>query len=397
MMQTEINSKELSRNSHIKVLFIITLSEIGGAQKHLFYHLKYLNKSVYEPVLIAGQDDWLIKQAEAMSIKTYPCKSLVRPINPASDFKAFFELLKIIRSEKPDIVHCHSSKAGIIGRIAAWIAGVSVIMFTAHGWAFTEGVSKTNKAVYKFIEKYAAVITTKIIAVSDYDYMLAERYSVAGKDKMALVKNGIDFNRIDNDDLKKSYRKWLDIEDSKKVVTMVSRLSAPKNPKSFLKLAQLNDNPNNIFLLVGGGPLMSEMQAYVENNNIQNVRLMGDRNDIERILAVSDIFCFFSNYEGLPLAVIEAMAAGLPVIANPVGGMPELVKDGVNGYLVDKGDITAANDKLQLLMKDHIQRINMGSESRKMFLESFTASRMVKETEDIYRKLYDYAMKKMAT
>lgn len=388
--------QERYQSNRIKILYIVTLSELGGAQKHLFYHLKYLNKSAYNPILAAGQDDWLIRQAEAMNIKTYFCKNLIRSINPINDFKAFFELLKIIKSEKPDIVHCHSSKAGIIGRIAAWIAGVPVIMFTAHGWAFTEGVSKTNRAVYRFIEKYAAMITTKIIAVSGYDYRLAERYNVAGKDKMALIKNGIDFNRIDNDDLKQSYRKELNIEDSKKVVTMVSRLSPQKDPISFLKLAKLNGNSDTVFLLVGGGPLMAKMQTYIENNNIQNVRLMGDRNDVERILAVSDIFCFFSNYEGLPLAVIEAMAAGLPVIANPVGGVPELVKDGVNGFLVDKGNISAANDKLQPLVKDYIQREKMGNESRKMYLEFFTTARMAKETEEIYRKLHDSTIKKTA-
>lgn len=388
--------QERSQSNKIKILYVITLSEIGGAQKHLFYHLKYLDRSAYEPVLIAGQDDWLIKQAAVMNIKTYHCKNLIRPVNPIIDFKALFELLKIIKSEKPDIVHCHSSKAGIIGRIAAWIAGVPIIMFTAHGWAFTEGVNFTSRTVYKFIEKCVANITTKIIAVSDFDHRLAERYNVAVKDKMALIKNGIDFNQTGSDDFKKLYRKEFDIEDSKKVVTMVSRLSSPKDPVSFLKLAKLNYNSDIVFLLVGGGPLMSEMQAYVENNKIRNVRLMGNRNNVERILSVSDIFCFFSNYEGLPLAVIEAMAASLPIIANPVGGVPELVKDGVNGYLVDKDNISAVNDKLQSLIKDRIQREKMGRESRKIYLEFFTASRMVKETEDIYRKLHDIVMKKTA-
>lgn len=380
--------KESSQTRQIKVLYIITLSELGGAQKHLFYHLTYLDKSIYEPVLITGQGKWLLEQAEAMGIKTYHCKSLIRSINPFSDFKAVFELLKVIRSEKPDIVHCHSSKAGILGRLAAWIAGVPIIMFTAHGWAFTEGVNNTNRAVYKFIERCVAKITTKIIAVSDYDYKLAERYNVAGNDKMSLIKNGIDFNSMDNSDSKNLYRKKLGIDGAMTVVTMVSRLSAQKDPVSFLKLAQLNGNSNSVFLLVGGGPLMDEMQAFIEKNNIQNARLMGDRADVEQILAASDVYCFFSNWEGLPLAVIEAMAAGLPIIANPVGGVPELVRDGINGFLIDKKNISAANAKLQLLLRDHIMREKMGSESRKIYLDSFTASRMVKETEEVYRKLY---------
>jgi len=378
---------EHSQKQRIKILYIITLSEIGGAQKHLFYHLKYLDKSIYEPVLTAGQAGWLLKQAEAMGIKTYHCKSLIRSINPFNDLKAVYDMLKIIKSEKPDIVHCHSSKAGILGRIAAWIRGVPIIMFTAHGWAFTEGVNNKVRPIYRVIETQIAKITTKIITVSDYDWRLACSYAGINERKMVVIKNGIDFPEEFTHEIRKKFRAECGLDDSEIVITMVSRLSPQKDPYSFLKLAGLLKHNKTVFLLVGDGPQRNNIEDILKHMNIKNFRLIGYREDINDILIASDIFCFFSNYEGLPLALIEAMAAGLPIIANPVGGISEAVNDGLNGFLVNRHDLPSIMTKLQRLVDDESLRKQMGQESKRMYIDMFKARQMVNKTENIYKEL----------
>jgi glycosyltransferase involved in cell wall biosynthesis len=379
--------KQFSPERKVKLLYIITLAERGGAQKHLYYHLRSMDPSLFEVILVTGQCEWLFDQAVSLGIRTICCSSLSRKISLFKDIRAVRELFVLIKSIRPDIVHCHSSKAGILGRFAAKAAGVPIIIFTAHGWAFTDGVGYFKRIFYVLAEKIIAKITTKIITVSEYDRGLAQRYRVASMGKMITIKNGAEVRLNANNGSRNLYRNDLKIMGPAIVVSMVARLASPKDPLKFLELAGLTLQSDVLFLLVGDGPLRSKVEKYQKDHRLNNVRLLGERDDVEKILAMSDVFCLFSDWEGLPLVIIEAMACGLPIVAHPVGGVPELVLDGVNGYLVDKNDMREVAGRLQTLVGNRERRERMGKMSRTRYEEEFSAVQMVETTGKLYKDL----------
>lgn len=364
----------------MKVAYIITLPDLGGAQSHVYELIK--NISIYydvTPILITGKEGWLTDKARELNIDTYIVPDLVREISPLHDFKATLEIQRLLHEIKPDLVHCHSSKAGIIGRWAAKQCHIPSV-FTAHGWAFTDGVPETKRKIYRLIEKIAGRWCQRIICVSDYDKNLAIREIPALKDKLVTVHNCIPDTQ---------YQKNWNAYDAKtplQIVT-VARFSPQKKNKTILEILHkaVNENFRLHVTFIGDGPEFEETIEYAKELGVEKyVTFLGARTDVEQLLPKYDLFLLLSNWEGFPISIIEAMRAGLPVMASDVGGVNESVKDGENGWLIPRND-DGVIEILKNICSGKITLSQMGYNARNSYKKYFTVDKMVKKiAEGVY-------------
>lgn len=374
----------------MKILYVITKSEIGGAQTHLMEVVHYMHHAGHDVSVVTGTIGWLTNELSAIGIDYEILPDLVREINLPKDIKTINSICHILEDKQPDIIHCHSSKAGIVGRIAGAIKNIPAV-FTAHGWAFTSGVSPAKRIIYAAIEHMMLGITKKVICVSEFDRQLAKRWFLHNYNRVVTVHNGI-VDKTFNSNIVREYSLPL------KLVS-VARFSHPKNNMELIKaVEQINKlySDNLQLNMVGDGPLLSEAQAYVSSHKLENdMYFLGSRTDVDDILNQNDIFCLISNYEGLPISIIEAMRAGMPIIASDVGGVNELVKDGVNGFLIPRGNISELVEKLKYIL-DHKELIKfMGETSRKIYEEEYTADRMNQKILSVYNEVIAVHKKKM--
>jgi glycosyltransferase involved in cell wall biosynthesis len=371
-----------------RILFVLTLSAWGGAPQVVYDIMKSLDKSKFSLAVACGMGDGWERMHEC-GARVFPLRSLRRGISPVRDLKTLLELYHLIRRGHYDIVHCHSSKAGLLGRVAARLAGVKTIYFTAHGWGFYNRQEYGwAQWVMRACERIGARCSDKIICVSQSAREDAMRWGIAGPNKLVVVPNGIDLaSRAE----RRQVRRRLGISDDAVVLGMVARLAYPKDPLMFLHAAKkiCASFKHVTFVLAGGGPLADRCVQYVKENRLgDRVLLLGETPpaDVRDFLLGFDAFVLASKFEGLPLTIIEAMFAGLPVIASNVGGVGELVRDGRNGLLFDSDDEDELTAKIQHLIRNPEERLRMGREGRAIAHGEFTAERMTRQYEDLYLK-----------
>lgn len=361
----------------MRFLYLITRAEPGGAQVHLLHLLKAFRPRAKLHLAVGEDNDrFLVDEARALEVEVHELRHLVWPISPRKDLAALREVLALLRDIKPDLLHAHSSKAGFIGRLAARLVGVKSV-FTAHGWAFTEGVSVGRRALAVSLEKLAGRIGDAVITVSEWDRGLALRYRVAPPERIFTVRNGVSDTPLRATPSRHPPR-----------LIMVARFASPKDQALLLRaLASLKELPWSLDL-VGDGPLLPQVKALAQTLSLsERVRFLGRRMDVDRLLAEAQIFVLVSNWEGLPLVVLEAMRAGLPVVASDVGGVGEAVVDGETGFLVPRGDGSLLKDRLRRLLADPGLRVQMGLAARKRYEEHFTVERMTEAVWGVYRRV----------
>lgn len=365
-----------------KIAYIITLPDLGGAQSHVYEVMTHIGEYGMVPLLITGKDGWLVDQVTAAGIKTYIVPALIREISPIKDMKAVLAVRRILKAERPDILHCHSSKAGIIGRVAARTCRIPSI-FTAHGWAFTDGVSFPKRFIYRNIENLIAYITDQIICVSEYDCQLGLRYLPAHKDKIMTIHNCIP-------DLPQYVRDWDNqpLGDTIHCV-VVARFAAPKRNIEILHiLRKLLDAGSKITVtFIGDGPDMPRAKEEAARLHLgSNAIFLGARSDVASLLPNYDLFLLLSNWEGFPISILEAMRAGLPVVASDVGGVKEAVDDKVTGLLL-KGKANELSYFADMLDEGRESIRGFGISGRICFLNKFTLKKMLVRLCSIYMKL----------
>ena len=367
----------------MRILYVITLPDIGGAQTHLLEVACAMQKSGHDVQIVAGKYGWLTEQLAIKGIEISVIDELVREISLKKDWATVYKIRNIIKKWHPDIIHCHSSKAGIVGRIAAFMEGVPSV-FTAHGWAFTEGVPFFKRVLYSVIENIMLNITSKCFCVSEYDRCLAKKWFLRDSHKIITVHNGIGDDGLQRD----AIVRMLDNGSILRLI-MVGRFSKQKDHMLLIKsVYDINKKyPGQVHLsLVGDGDLFAVANQYVVANNLGDfIVLLGESTCVDSLLTQSDVFCLISNYEGLPISIIEAMRAGLPVIASDVGGNNELVVDGVNGYLVSRGDRKGLVQAIEKLIKDRTLITEFGKRSQEKFRMEFAFSAMMQKIESAYR------------
>ena len=353
----------------MKILYVITLAEIGGSQMHVLDLLRGF-RHAYELTLATGENGFLTEEAERLGVPVHVLPDLVHPLRPYHDAKAVAQAIGLIRKVRPDLVHCHTSKAGIVGRIAARMCGVPAV-FTAHSWSFSEESSSIRKWISIPAERAAGRWTQKIIAVSESNKTLALRNRVARETKITTVYNGIeDTPHRSNPAAGLAAR-----------IVMVARFAEPKNQTELLE-AVAGCRPPFRLTFIGDGPTKPAVEQAVDRLNLRDqVEFLGTRKDVDEKLAESSILALATRREGLPISVLEGMRAGLPVIATEVGGVRETVCHNTTGFLYREGDVESLRRNLDTLLQSPDLRTRLGAAGRRALRSSFYVSRDV--TEDI--------------
>ncbi|MCL1901591.1 MAG: glycosyltransferase family 4 protein [Endomicrobia bacterium] len=373
----------------IKVCHIITKLELGGAQRNTLFTVANLNHDKYNAFLISGSGGILDGEAEK-DLKLYSVKSLIRRISPLNDFKAFISIYRIIKLEKPDIVHTHSSKAGILGRIAAKLAGVKVIIHTIHGFGFNNTQSMPVKYLYIYLEKICAWFTDKLIAVAKEDVVKGLNNAIGKSVQYTVIRSGIDTQYYKNYKPDPEFRKTLGLTQSMKAVLSIGPFKPQKNFKDFIMAAEIvcKERDDVLFFIAGDGGMRKELEDLIAGLGLQKKTvLLGWRKDIAELLYASDIFVLTSLWEGLPRSGVEAMCCAKPVIANAVDGVKELVVDGKNGYKTAPYDYKNTAEKITLLLEDDNARISMGKAAKESIGKEFDINYMVIQQEELYEQL----------
>jgi glycosyltransferase involved in cell wall biosynthesis len=375
--------------SKIKLVLGITLSELGGAQKVVYDIISSLDEDKYDITLITAPSGILVEWVDNLNrnrkkvIRVITLKALRREISPVNDIKVFFKLLKILGKDRFDIAHFHSSKMGILGRYAAWLVRVPKVFFTAHGWGINEYQRPLFRKIMGYAESLAGKASTAVICVSYHDRDKGIKNRWTREEKTRVVYNGVDKCSA----LKGKLKEELSIKDERVIIGTIARLQEPKEPLFAIQVAgQLIKRGQKIHLvIIGDGPLMQRCRDAVNSLGLDSdVSFMGTRQDARELLNDFDIFVLFSKWEGLPLTVIEAMFAGKPVVASGVGGVPELVRDGETGYLVECADINCTAGLIERLITDSELRCKMGLKGKEVAMDRFNKSNMVKMYDCIY-------------
>ncbi len=371
-----------------KVIHIITLLELGGAQQNTLYTLSHLNSDKYEPILLCGQGGFLDEQARQAPHKTIFLNTLVRPIHPLKDLMALARIYWILKKQKPAIVHTHSTKAGIIGRWAAWLARVPKIIHTYHGFAFYQGQNKILKNLYILAEKITGPLADSLIAVSQENLNQALRLSFGLPPKFKLIRSGVSLKKYREENT--APRQTQASNSKEETVTTIGPFKPQKNLPDFIRMAALvhKKHPDARFLIVGDGPLRAQLETQTKELNLQGiVQMPGWQEDIPGILARTDIFVMTSLWEGLPRSLVEAMASGLPCVVNAIDGTKDIVQDGINGFLIPPHHPERTADRVIALLDNPQKAVRLGQKARDSIGKEFDIDHMVHQQENLYQKL----------
>lgn len=358
------------------ILLVTRADTIAGNQVHILELAKILQIHGHEILVVTGAPGPFTATLQQLKIPTLACNSLQRAINPLRDWQALIELRQIIKNFQPDMVAAHSSKAGILGRLACKLNSVPCV-FTVHGWAFTEGVAQPSRTMYQLLERLLEPLAHQIICVSEYDRSMGLRVGMNAQ-RLITIHNGMS-------DIPDSLRANVGGGSPVRIL-MIARFAAQKDYRTLLKACQ---PIAGIQLdLVGDGPQLDEMKDVATNLGMNDrVNFLGFRQDIAQILAQAHIFTLVSNWEGFPLTTLEAMRAGLPVVVSDVGGSAEAVTEGETGYCIPRGDVMTLRNRLSELVADANLRLKMGQAARQRYESEFTVENMFQQTLAAYEKV----------
>ena len=377
-----------------KVVHIVTRLDFGGAQQNTLYTVEHLDAQRFETVLLCGPGGRLDERADHLAekgVRVRFIEDLVREISPLRDCIAYFQLYAALKREKPDIVHTHSSKAGILGRIAAQAAGVPVIIHTFHGFGFHEHMRRPVRAFYVLHERIAAALCRKLIFVSRANMDYARAYGIGNEAQYELIRSGVALSALPAVIKgKSSKRRELGLPEQGPLITTIGNLKPQKNFQDFLNAARSTHEkcPDAVFAFVGDGPGRGEFLRQIKNLGLEGrAFLLGWRADAPDILAASDIFFLTSLWEGLPRSLVEAMKSGLPCVAYAVDGVMDLIVDGRNGYIAAPKDWETAANRLMELIHDENLRKTIGRAAQASVGPEFDIDNMVRRQEELYADL----------
>lgn len=380
-----------------RVVHLITKLELGGAQGNTLHTARHLDRSRFSVALWAGAGGLLDEEARripALDFEVIP--ELVREINPGRDLRALRALWRKLQEERkkfspaPVILHTHSSKAGILGRLAAKFAGVPLVVHTFHGFGFNLRQPWPVRKFFIGLERLAGRISQALVAVSYANLEEAVRLGLARPEQIRVIRSGIaleDFRPRPFDRSRK--RRELGIAPDSPLVLMVACLKPQKTPLDFARLAArvLKGAPEAEFALAGDGELRPELTRLAAELGIRDrFHLLGWRRDVPELMWASDLLVLTSLWEGLPRVYPEAHAAGLAVVGTRVDGAAEAVKDGENGYLFEPGDLAGMAGAVIGLLRDPEKRRRLG-EAGRAAVDEFDIRRLAPAQEALYEEL----------
>ena len=340
-----------------------------------------------------GSEGSLIDEVRAREIPLIILPDLLRQISLIHDLQALGKMRRIMRDGGYQIVHTHSSKAGILGRLAAHRAGTPIIVHTVHGWSFHDYMSPLTKMAYILLERWMASFSDAMIVVAAGDTRKGLEAGIGRAAQYHCIRSAIPLDEFDPTKFdKEAICRELGIPVDKIVIGNVGRFSVQKNPLDWSRVAGRIGRacPQAHFMLVGDGPLRREAETEVRAQGIADRTIFtGLRRDAARMLAAMDIFLLTSLWEGLPRVIPQAMAMGLPVVANRADGTTEAIQDGVNGYLCAPGDVDQMAVKCIDLAANPQKRTVMGQRGREFAVNEFDLGKMITKIEALYQNLLE--------
>ena len=378
-----------------KILRIIARLNIGGPALHCIILNSELDPRRYVSLLVTGiespYEGNMYELAQYKKVEPIVIYALGREIFFKEDFRALIRLIRLINRERPDIVHTHTAKAGTLGRIAAKLTGVPIVIHTFHGHVFHSYFGFFRTKFFLWLERLLAKFTDVIITVSEQQREEIIKYKIAEPEKIIAIPLGLDLKPFINSDTDPNeVRREFSVPEETKLVGIVARLVPIKNHVCFLEAARLvlARYDNIRFMIVGDGELRSTLEHKARDLGIEDrVIFMGFQNNLQKIYAGLDIIALSSYNEGLPVALIEAMAAGKPVISTDVGGVVDLILDGDNGLLVPSNDPKSLAEATLYLLEHPERRKMMGVAGRKKVYPHFDKKRLVRDIDNLYENL----------
>src|SRR5215471_2666924 len=372
-----------------KIFHVITKLELGGAQKVTLMTLERLPRERYQLALLTGPEGLLVDWANQIpDIERFWIPSLVREVRPVQDFITLFQLWRLFRREKPQLVHTHSSKAGILGRWAARLAGVPFIFHTAHGFGFNDFQRPLVRNAYIWLEKVTGAITTKLVVVSYANAEKGEKNGVFNRGDWILCRDAISVEQFLQPSPRRTQLNVWGIPEDRVVVGMVACFKPQKCPVDFVDVAArvLKDNKRVHFVMAGDGELRTQVEARIRETGIAgHITLLGWRDNMPEVYRNLDIVVLTSLWEGLPCVFSEAMACELPIVATNVDGAKEAIVHGENGFLHEPHDVDGmAQSVLNLIADQHLRR-TMGERGKARVME-FDIGTSVDTVDSVYRE-----------
>jgi glycosyltransferase involved in cell wall biosynthesis len=387
----------------VKVLRVIARLNVGGPALHVAYLTEGLADRGYDTTLVAGSlargEESMAQVAEKRGARIVMLPHLARDISPINDTLAVFRLADLIRKERPQILHTHTAKAGFVGRIAALLSGDArppIVVHTFHGHVLRGYFNPLVTLGFRTLERWLAGITTKLIAVSPEVRDDLVRLGVAPLDRFEVIRLGIELGeRVGGgDDVRRETRRHLGVAPDAFVVGWVGRMTAVKRTDDvLLALEQLLERDVDAWLcLVGDGPDRDHLEQRAHDLGIvRRCLFLGYQDDVAPFYEAIDTLLLPSVNEGTPVSVIESLAAGRPAVATRVGGVPDVLRDGVDGFLVEVGDPAALADRLAELARDPVRRGEMGRAGRERVVQRYAVDRLVDDVDKLYRELLSAA------
>jgi glycosyltransferase involved in cell wall biosynthesis len=374
----------------MKILHIITRIDKGGSAQNTLLTVRGLSqlpqgmRNKYKVTLITGS----VKKTDVSNINLTILPKLNKDISPMGDIICLLQLYKFIKGGNFNIVHTHSSKAGFIGRIAAKLAGAPIIIHTPHGHIFYEYFNPYITRIFILLERFVAKFTDRIISLTENETLDYLKFNIAPKEKFITIHSGIEIEKFSNVPVnKKEKLKKMGIIDSP-VVISVARLVPIKGHQYLIDAAArvVRTVPAVKFIFAGDGPMRENLEKQARFLGIKNnILFLGERSDIPELLKCADIFAISSLNEGMGRAIVEAMAAGLPVVGTNVCGISNIVENGVTGILVNSRDIKAFADAIIKLIAEEKLREKMGENGRKV-ASRYGVKQMIEKIASLYEK-----------
>jgi glycosyltransferase involved in cell wall biosynthesis len=379
----------------IRVLHVITRLIVGGAQENTLYTATLLDKDRYQVGVISGpqtgSEGSLMEELRKRGGQLTILPELLRQISPLNDLMALWKLYRLIKTEKYTIVHSHSSKAGILARIASRLAGAPIIIHTVHGWSFHDHMSAPLRNTYIFLEKLSSRFSDALIVVANPDIQKGLEAGIGYPEQYHLIRSAIPLDDFNPQAIHRlEVRTALGIPAEVPVLGNVGRFSTQKNPLDWVKIAGRvgRSLPNAWFLLVGDGPLRSQVEQALKDEGIfEHTVLTGLRRDVAQMMGAIDVFLLTSLWEGLPRVIPEAMAMGVPVIAYQVDGVVEAVLPGETGFLCPSGSLDEMAACCLRLFLDEALRSQMAERCRELAAREYDINHMVSQIADLYEEL----------
>lgn len=371
-----------------KILYLVTQSEWGGAQRYVWDLAQSLKEDFDISVVFGGTE----KLKDVLGdIRSVTLKYLVREINPVKDIMAFFEIRNLLKKIKPQILHLNSTKAGLLGALASIGLGIKVV-YTVHGWVFLEPLPAWKKLFYILCEKISCKLRHATILLSQKELEVAKLYKL-NYGKTEIINHGINPPAfLSKEEARNKINESLQKNISAKLwIGTVANLYGTKDVPNLIK-ALKNTKEDYAAVIIGDGPERANIESLIKKTNTsERIFLLGKTQSAENLLKAFDLFVLPSAKEGFPYAILEAMAAGLPIVATSVGAIPEMIEDGKSGLIVPPKNPEALKIAIESLLNNETLRSSLGKSAEIEFNQKFSKEKMISEVRNLYEYLLGLA------